>query len=334
MKPSAISAYLDQHVVGQPEAKKTLAVAIYSHFRKTALEDEAGEQTLSLSKSNVLLIGPTGTGKTLLCSTLARCLKLPFVTADATALAQSRFVGDELEAMMQRLLEQADGDIARASRGIIFIDEIDKLANPDQPERATAGRNVQHALLKIMEGSLIRLNSGPVIDTRRILFICGGAFVGIENIMANRHTYGFIGTSSDDDARIIERLNARIKPTDLFEFGLIPEFTGRLPIVARLNPLGREDLVRIMHEPRDSLYRQFQLLFQLEGAQLRIDPAVFAQIAELAIEYKVGARSLRGIFEELLTPVLFALPDLPPGSCIHFHSLFAPPKRTQQAAGG
>lgn len=328
MKPREITAYLDQYVIGQDDAKKTLAVAIYSHFQKVAMEAASTRQNLTLAKSNILLVGPTGTGKTLLCSTLASCLQRPFVTADATTLAQSRFVGDELEALMQRLLEQAGGDIERASCGIVFIDEIDKLANPGDPERAGAGRSVQHALLKIMEGSLIRLSDGTVIDTRRMLFICGGAFVGLEHIMANRHSYGFIGMTSDDDGQLIDRLNSRIKPTDLFEFGLIPEFTGRLPVVARLKSLTREDFVRIMQTPEDSLYRQFQQLFQLEGAELSIGPAVFAQIAELALEYKVGARSLRGIFEELMTPVLYALPDDPPGTRVHFHSLFAPPQKT------
>ncbi len=328
MKPREITAYLDQYVIGQDDAKKTLAVAIYSHFQKVAMEASNRHQNLSLSKSNVLLVGPTGTGKTLLCSTLASCLQRPFVTADATTLAQSRFVGDELEALMQRLLEQAGGNLERASCGIVFIDEIDKLANPNDPERAGAGRSVQHALLKIMEGSLIRLAGGMVIDTRRMLFICGGAFVGLESILANRHSYGFIGTTADDDGQLIDRLNSRIKPTDLFEFGLIPEFTGRLPVIARLKPLTRDDFVRIMQAPEDSIYRQFQQLFRLEGAELSIGPAVFAQIAELALEYKVGARSLRGIFEELMTPVLYALPDEPPGTRVHFHSLFAPAQKT------
>lgn len=333
MKPRAITAFLDRYVIGQAEAKQTLAVAVYTHFRKLALADGA-DSGLAQTKSNVLLIGPTGTGKTLLCQTLARGLKLPFVTADATALSQSRFVGDELTALMLRLLEQAGGDPQRAGRGIVFIDEIDKLASADEPERAGAGRAVQHALLKIMEGSLIHLPGGATIDTRHTLFICGGAFVGLDAIMAGRTSYGFIGTSDSDDGRIIERLNSRIKPTDLFAYGLIPEFTGRLPIIARLTALGREDFVRIMQEPADSLYRQFRELFRLEGAELVIDPPVFAQIAELALEYKVGARSLRGIFEELMTPVLYTLPDEAPGSRIHFRSLFSAPEKTAAGQGG
>jgi ATP-dependent Clp protease ATP-binding subunit ClpX len=328
MKPREIKAFLDRYVIGQDDAKKTLAVAVYTHRHKLAL---AGSGP---NKSNVLLIGPTGTGKTLLCQTLARCLATPFVSADATALSQARFVGDELEALIQRLLEQAGGDAERAGRGIVFIDEIDKLANPDAPERASAGRSVQHALLKIMEGSLIRLPGGVSVDTRGILFICGGAFVGLEAIIASHTSYGFIGTADSDDGRIIERLNSRIKPTDLFNFGLIPEFTGRLPVIARLAPLGREDFVRIMQVPEDSLYRQFQAIFRELGSELVIDPPVFAQIAELALEYKVGARSLRGIFEELLTPVLYDLPDAPAGSRVHFHSLFSPPDRTSGGQDG
>lgn len=332
MTPREITAFLDRYVIGQDDAKQTLAVAIHTHQRRIALAN--ADDGPSWRKSNVMLIGPTGTGKTLLCQTLARCLDLPFVTADATALSQSRYIGDELVALLQRLLEQAGGDPVQAGRGIVFIDEIDKLANPDEPERAGAGRAVQHALLKIMEGSLITLPGGEVVDTRQTLFICGGAFVGLEAIMARRSAYGFIGTSESDDEKIIARLNSRVKPTDLFEFGLIPEFTGRLPVIARLAPLGRDDFVRIMQEPADSLYRQFRELFRHEGAELVISPPVFAQIAELALEYQVGARSLGGIFEELMTPVLYALPDEPPGTVVHFHSLFSPPRKTIRPVGG
>jgi len=327
MKPRDIVRFLDQHVVGQDDAKRTLAVAIYSHYRRLTLPG-----MLAPNKANVLLIGPTGTGKTLLCTTLARALDLPQVMADATALAQSRYVGEELDALMVRLIERAGGDLEKAGRGIVFIDEIDKLAA--DPERAGAGRAVQHALLKIMEGSLIRLADGRTVDTRQMLFICGGAFVGIERIMQERRAYGFIGTSPDDDPRIIERLNTRIKPTDLFEYGLIPEFTGRLPIIAQLHGLDRAALIRIMQEPQDSLYRQFQALFALDGAALSIAPPVFAQLADLALEFKVGARSLRGLFEELLGPVLYALPDEAPGTQFHFDSLFAAPKKTIAGQAG
>jgi endopeptidase Clp ATP-binding regulatory subunit ClpX/cell division topological specificity factor MinE len=219
LKPSEIVARLSEHVIGQDAAKKTLAVAIYAHFRRQAASTV---DSVELSKSNILLIGPTGTGKTLLCETLARILELPFVTADATSLAQTQFVGDEIEAILHRLLDRADGDLARAQRGIVFIDEIDKLKAIGGPARATSGESVQHALLKIMEGAPVRLRDGRHIDTTQILFICGGAFVGLEQILDRTHGFGFISAAGDDDRQILERLNARIKPTDLLEFGLIP----------------------------------------------------------------------------------------------------------------
>ncbi len=306
IKPSEIVRQLSQHVVGQDDAKRTLAVAIYTHFRKMAWAERG---TVDVTKSNILLIGPTGTGKTLLCETLAKILDVPFVTADATSLAQTEYVSEEIEAMLQRLLERAGGDLARAQRGIIFIDEIDKLRSISGQARAASGESVQHALLKIMEGAPVRLKSGPHIDTTHILFICGGAFVGLDKILEKTHTFGFISTADEQNEKIIERLNNRVKPTDLRDFGLIPEFAGRLPIVARLQDLTREMLVRIMIEPRSAIYRQFAEILREDGIKLSIAGAVFEQIAELAIEYKAGARSLRGIFEEMMTGVLYVLPD-------------------------
>ncbi|PKO86040.1 MAG: ATP-dependent Clp protease ATP-binding subunit ClpX, partial [Betaproteobacteria bacterium HGW-Betaproteobacteria-12] len=297
LKPSEIVARLSEHVIGQDAAKKTLAVAIYTHFRRQAASTV---DSVELSKSNILLIGPTGTGKTLLCETLARILELPFVTADATSLAQTQFVGDEIEAILHRLLDRADGDLERAQRGIVFIDEIDKL-KASGPTRASSGESVQHALLKIMEGAPVRLRDGRHIDTTQILFICGGAFVGLEQILDRTHGFGFISTAGGgDDRQILERLNARIKPTDLLEFGLIPEFAGRLPIVSRLHDLTQEMLMRIMTEPKNAIARQFAAMLRADGVELRIAPEVFRQIADLAIEYKAGARSLRGIFEEMM----------------------------------
>ncbi len=322
MKPSEIVAQLNRYVIGQEQAKKTLAVAVYAHFRKVAMRDV---DKLEMLKSNILLIGPTGTGKTLLCETLARVLELPFVTADATSLAQTEYVNEELDAILQRLLERAGGDPARAGRGIVFIDEVDKLKAISGQARAASGENVQHALLKIMEGSLVSLKSGQTIDTKQILFICGGAFVGLESILAETHAFGFIATTQGEDQKVLDRLNARVKPTDLFRFGLIPEFAGRLPIVARLNELSRDMMVRIMVEPPNSIYRQFRAILQNEGVDLVIEPAVFGQIADLALEYKVGARSLRGIFEEMITPVLYAVPDQPEISKVAIRSLFEEP---------
>ena len=321
--PSAIVRYLDQYVVGQDEAKKTLAVAVYSHYRKiSALQDEVG----AIAKSNVLLIGSSGTGKTLTCETLARMLSVPFATADATSLAQTKYVNEEIEAMLQRLVDKAGGDVRRAGMGIVFIDEIDKLKATSGESRVTSGESVQHALLKIMEGSPVKLPGDLYVDTTNILFICGGAFVGLEKIMSRTHGFGFIATSEADNENILERLNNRVKPTDLFEFGLIPEFTGRLPIVASFRDLTKEMLVRIMSVPKNSIFRQFHQIFKAEGVELSVAPRVFEQISEIAIEYKTGARSLRGIFEELMTPILYVVPDNPQISRVEIHSLFEEPR--------
>jgi ATP-dependent Clp protease ATP-binding subunit ClpX len=321
LTPSAIHRYLDQYVVGQEEAKRALSVVVYTHYKKILRGDD---QSLALGKSNVLLVGPTGTGKTLLCDTLSRAINVPFVTADATSLAQTKYVNEEIESILQRLINKADGDLARAQRGIVFIDEIDKLkvTGAGADARSTSGESVQHALLKIMEGSLVRLQSGPSIDTTNIMFICGGAFVGLDQIVSTSKAYGFISITDGNNQKILDRLNSRIKPTDLMSFGLIPEFTGRLPVVASLQPLSRESLVRIMTVPKNSLYNQFREVFKGEGAELEIEPRVFEEIAELAVEYKVGARSLRGIFEEMVAPVLFAIPDRGDVKKVVIRSLF------------
>jgi len=326
--PSAIVDYLDQYVIGQDEAKKILAVAVYSHYRKisTVRQDDA-----AIAKSNVLLIGSSGTGKTLMCETLSRLLAVPFVTADATSLAQTKYVNEEIEAMLQRLVDRANGDIDKAQLGIVFIDEIDKLKAGKAEVRVTSGESVQHALLKIMEGSPVKLKSQQFIDTSNILFICGGAFVGIENIMSKTHGFGFISTSGADNQSILDRLNKRVKPTDLFEFGLIPEFTGRLPIVASFRDLNKDMLVRIMTVPKNSIYRQYIEIYKAEGVELSIAPRVFEQISEIAIEYKTGARSLRGIFEELMTPVLYVVPDNPDIRRVEINSLFEEPRLIRQA---
>ncbi len=323
LTPSAIVRHLDQYVVGQDEAKKILAVAVYAHYKKIARSQLEG---LEITKSNVLLVGPTGTGKTLMCESLARLLGVPFVTADATSLAQSRYVNDEIEAILERLHDKAEGDVARTQQGIVFIDEIDKLRSAVDAARGQSGESVQHALLKIMEGAPVRLRSGQYLDTTNVLFICGGAFVGLDAIMSQSHGFGFVATSDDDNQKILTRLNARVKPTDLVEFGLIPEFTGRLAIVARFQDLTRDMLVRIMTEPRNCIYRQFQAIMKSEDVELVVAPRAFEEIADLAIEYKSGARSLRGLFEELITPVLFAVPDHPEVKRVEISSLFVEPR--------
>ncbi|MBL8397723.1 MAG: AAA family ATPase [Candidatus Accumulibacter sp.] len=317
--PSAIVRFLDQYVIGQDEAKKVLAVAVYSHYRKIALFSHAPD---GIAKSNILLVGPSGTGKTLLCDTLSRLLKVPFVTADATSLAQTKYANEEIEATLQRLVNQADGNVDLAQSGIVFIDEIDKLKTSGAETRAISGESVQHALLKIMEGSPVKLKDGQYIDTSNILFICGGAFVGLDKIMAKTHGFGFIATGGDDNQNILDRLNKRVKPTDLFEFGLIPEFTGRLPVIANLHALTKPMLVSIMSEPKNSIYLQYIEIFRREGVELRIARRVFEQIAEIAMEYKTGARSLRGIFEELITPILYLVPDHPEIGGVDIVSLF------------
>ena len=326
--PSAIVKYLDQYVIGQEEAKKVLAVAVYSHYRKISTVQKSSG---AIAKSNVLLIGSSGTGKTLMCETLSRMLGVPFVTADATSLAQTKYVNEEIEATLQRLLERADGNVEKAQLGIVFIDEIDKLKATKTEARVTSGESVQHALLKIMEGSPVKLKDGRYIDTSNILFICGGAFVGLENIMSKTHGFGFISTTGEDNQNILDRLNKRVKPTDLFEFGLIPEFTGRLPIIANFQNLGKDMLVRIMSVPKNSIYRQYIEIFKAEGVELSIKTRVFEQISEIAIEYKTGARSLRGIFEELMTPVLYEVPDNPDIYRVEISSLFEEPRLLRRA---
>ena len=331
MTPSFIVKYLDQYVIGQDEAKRILAVAVYSHYKKI---EKSRQDAIEIAKSNVLLIGPSGTGKTLLCERLSKIINVPFVTADATSLAQTRFVNEEIEAILQRLLDKADGNISRAQIGIVFIDEIDKLKATDGQVRSTSGESVQHALLKIMEGYPAKLSNAQYVDTTNILFICGGAFVGLDAIMSKTHGYGYISTTNDDNQNILDRLNTRVKPTDLFEYGLIPEFTGRLPIIANFQNLSRSMLVRIMTEPKNSIYNQFREIFKNEGVELSIEPKVFEQISEIAMEYKTGARSLRGIFEELINPVLFVVPDNHDIQKVVITSLFTDPQiiKSQPAA--
>lgn len=320
LTPSAIVGQLNEYVVGQDDAKKTIAVAVYAHFKKIT---KSQRDNSTIAKSNILLVGSTGTGKTLVCSTLSRILGVPFVTAEATSLAQTRYVNEEIEAMLQRLVEKAGGDIVKAQHGIVFIDEIDKLKARGSEGQSTSGEGVQHALLKIMEGSPVKLDGGRYIDTTDILFICGGAFVGLDEIMAQSHAYKYISVTKDYNKEMMDRLNSRVKPTDLFSYGLIPEFTGRLPIVAHFHDLTRKMLVRVMTEPKDSIYGQFRDIFANEGVELAVEQKVFEQIAELAFEYKIGARSLRGIFEEMITPILFVVPDRRDIEKVVVTSLFA-----------
>ena len=330
LKPAAILAYVDQFVIGQTDAKKILAVAVYAHYRKIS---KPRQSDVGRVKSNVLLIGSSGTGKTLMCETLSHFLDVPFVTAEATSLANTRFVNEEIEAMLRRLVEKAGGDVAKAQSGIVFIDEIDKLKASGTHVHGSSGESVQHSLLKIMEGAQVKLSDGQYMDTADILFICGGAFVGLSEIIASQtHGYGFIATAKGDNQRILDRLNTRVKPTDLFTYGLIPEFTGRLPIIARFHDLDRAMMVRIMTEPRNSIYNQFREIFADEGVEISIEPRVFEQIAEIALEYKTGARSLRGIFEELITPILYDVTDQADIAKVTVSSLFNDPVYMRRTA--
>jgi ATP-dependent Clp protease ATP-binding subunit ClpX len=323
VKPSAIVSYLDRYVIGQADAKKVLAVAVYSHYRKIAVANPAEG---AVAKSNVLLIGPSGTGKTLTCETLARMIGVPFVTANATSLAQTRYVNEELQAVLQRLVDRADGDASRASQGIVFIDEIDKLKASGGSSHAVSGEAVQHALLKIMDGFPVRIGDSLTVDTSNILFICGGAFAGLERIRAKSQGYGFVRTTGKENEEILQRLNRRVRPSDLIEFGLIAEFTGRLPVVATFANHSLENLVRILTEPKNAIYKQFIEVFRGEGVELSIAPIVFEQLAAIAIEYGTGARSLRGLFEELMTPILYMVPDNPVIRNVVISSLYEQPQ--------
>jgi ATP-dependent Clp protease ATP-binding subunit ClpX len=321
--PREINDFLNQYVIGQDDAKKYLSVAVYNHYKRLNQKADSDNDDVDIEKSNIIIVGPTGTGKTLLAKTIARLLDVPFTIVDATVLTEAGYVGEDIESLLTRLLQAADYDVARAERGIVFIDEIDKIARKgDNPSitRDVSGEGVQQGLLKLLEGSIVNVppqggRKHPEqkmipVDTKNILFICGGAFDGIERKIAHRLNTHVVGYSTDATKQKIQRDNylQYVAPQDLKSFGLIPEIIGRLPILTHLNPLDRDALLRVLTEPKNAITRQYIKMFKMDGVDLTFEQDALELIVDKAIEYKLGARGLRSIVESIMVDAMYETP--------------------------